>query len=70
MCIFKSSKLSYYFVGVHDVGGTVLVRGVERSTERSAAERATPDAADERLRHALLHPATGLRTAACEFHCS
>lgn len=44
-----------------------MVRSLEWPAERSAAERTTSHAADERLRHALLHPAAGLRTAACEF---
>lgn len=52
---------------MHGVGGAVLVRGLEWSSEPSATERTASDAADERVRHAVLHPAAGLRTAAGEF---
>lgn len=57
--------MSFNFM--HGVGGAVLVRGLEWSSEPSAAERTASNAADERLRHAVLHPAAGLRTAAGEF---
>ena len=52
---------------MYGAGGAVLVWGLEWSSEPSTAERTASHAADERLRHAVLHPAAGFRTAAGEF---
>lgn len=50
-------------------GSTVVVRSIEWSLKQSAAEWPASQAPGQCLWHSLLHPAAGLRSAACESQC-